>query len=234
MAKEKKDTILEVSDLTKEYKDGGSKIVALDNVSFTLDKGESMAIIGPSGSGKTTLLEVMAGLNTPTSGEVIVDGVNVHVGSDNEISKFRNETLGFVFQMMHLQDYFTALENIKLPLVAAGLSKKEADKRAEELIELVGLNARKKNHPSKLSGGEMQRIAVARALANNPKVLMADEPTGKLDRKNADKVMDIFDEVAKTGVSVIVITHDEKIAARFSKVMELDHGKISKFKKNTK
>jgi len=226
-----KKLILDISNLTKIYKDGDDEIIALDDVSFVLEQGGSMAITGPSGSGKTTLLELMAGLNTPTSGSVMVDGVNVHLGHDNEISKFRNETLGFVFQMMHLQDYFTALENITLPLIASGVSRKDAEIRAKELIELVGLSDRKNNLPKKLSGGEMQRIAVARALANNPKVLMADEPTGKLDRKNADKVMDIFDEIAKTGVSVIVITHDEKIAARFSKVLELDHGQIAKFKK---
>lgn len=222
--------LLQVGKLSKKYKDGSAEIIALNQVSFTLEEGQSLAIIGPSGSGKTTLLEVMAGLNTPTSGTVIVDGINVHKGSDNEISKFRNQTLGFVFQMMHLQDYFNSLENVSLPLIAAGVSRKKALERATELIEKVGLQDRINNHPKELSGGEMQRIAVARALANNPKLIMADEPTGKLDRKNADKIIDILEEIGEDGVSVIVITHDEKIAKRFPKVLELEHGSVKSFK----
>ncbi len=224
MAKQK---LVIVKNLTKKYKDGSSEIVALDNVSFDLDEGKSIAIVGPSGSGKTTLLEVMAGLNKPTKGEVVVDGINVHKGSDDEISKFRNSTLGFVFQMMHLQDYFDALENVTLPLIASGVPSKQAHERAQQLLKDVGLEDRMHQFPRKLSGGEMQRVAVARALANNPKIIMADEPTGKLDRANADNIMDIFEEITKKGVSLIIITHDEKIAKRFDKVIKLDHGHIS-------
>jgi putative ABC transport system ATP-binding protein len=225
---EKENKILTIKNVSKVYKDVSSEVVALEAVSFELEKGESLAIIGPSGSGKTTLLEIMAGLNEPTSGEVYIDGQNVHKGTDNEISKFRNKTMGFVFQMMHLQDYFTALENITLPLIAAGVSEEESKKRAEELLELVGLSDRKDHLPSKLSGGEMQRVAVARALANSPKIVLADEPTGKLDRKNADLVMDIFEKIQNEGVSVIIITHDEKIAKRYENVLELQHGRIKR------
>jgi putative ABC transport system ATP-binding protein len=221
-----KKKILKVKNLTKKYKDGHSSITALDNVSFELEEGESMAIIGPSGSGKTTLLEIIAGLNKPTGGEVIVDEINVHKGNDNQISKFRNKTLGFVFQMMHLQDYFNAVENVTLPLIAAGVPAKESKKRAIELLKQVGLEERMTHYPRKLSGGEMQRVAIARALVNNPKIIMADEPTGKLDRNNAENIMSIFDEINQKGVSVIIITHDEKIASRYKNVLQLEHGKV--------
>lgn len=215
-----------VKDLTKVYKDGNSKVVALDKVNFSLDVGESMAIVGPSGSGKTTLLEVMAGLNSPTKGTVEIDGFNVHKGSDEEISEFRNRTIGFVFQFMHLQDYFTARENIVLPLLAAGVGGEETRKRVDDLLALVGLQDRANHYPKQLSGGEMQRVAIARALVNSPSVIMADEPTGKLDRTNADKVMDILTDIAEKGVSLILITHDEKVAKRLNKIIHLEHGKI--------
>jgi len=221
--------IIQVKNLTKIYKDGSESITALDNVSFDLKEGEDMAIIGPSGSGKTTLLELIAGLNKPTNGEVFIDGKNVHKGSDEAISNFRNKTIGFVFQMMHLQDYFTALENVTLPLIAFGTGIKELRLKAKELLLKVGLENRMNQYPKQLSGGEMQRVAIARALANDPKIVMADEPTGKLDKKNADNVMSIFDAISKEKkVSFILITHDESIAKRYKKIIKLDHGKIFK------
>jgi len=219
--------IIEVENLTKVYQDGSEKVIALDNVSFTLEKGQELAIVGPSGSGKTTLLELMAGLDKPSSGEVFIDSKNVNKGSDEEISHFRNKTIGFVFQMMHLQDYFTALENVTLPLIACGTKRKKSLQRAKELLKLVGLEHRMHHHPKQLSGGEMQRVAIARALANNPKIIMADEPTGTLDRKNTERVLDIFYDIAKKhGVSVIMITHDETVSKRFKNVIRLKHGKI--------
>ena len=225
----KKDSVLlEVKNLSKHYKDSREVIKALDDVSFSLDAGKSIAIIGPSGSGKTTLLEIVSGLNKPTKGKVIIDGLDIHDSSDDETSKFRNQKLGFVFQMMHLQDYFTALENVMLPMLAGNVSFESAKERAIELLNRVNLSKRATNYPSQLSGGEMQRVAIARALANSPKIIMADEPTGKLDRKNADTVMSILKEVEDLGVSVLVITHDEKIASRYTRVLELSHGKIKK------
>lgn len=221
-----KKKILEIKNLSKKYSDGSGEVLALNKISYTLLDGESLAIVGPSGSGKTTLLEIISGLNFPTDGEVFVDGVNVHKGTDDDISKFRNKKLGFVFQMMHLQDYFNCIENVTLPLLAAGVSAKQAEEKAIELLKMVGLDDRMYHYPQKLSGGEMQRVAIARALANDPQIIMADEPTGKLDRKNADNVMDIFEKISKNGVSVIVITHDEKIASRFKNILELKHGEI--------
>lgn len=221
--------IIEVKDLTKVYKDGSEKIVALDEVSFSLPQGQDLAIVGPSGSGKTTLLELIAGLNKPTSGQVIIDSRDVNKGSDTDISQFRNKTIGFVFQLMHLQDYFTALENVTLPLIACGTPRKEALERAQTLLERVGLKHRLNQYPKQLSGGEMQRVAIARSLANKPKIIMADEPTGKLDKKNADNVMQIFAEVAKDeGVSFVLITHDESISKKYRNIIRLDHGKMAK------
>lgn len=221
-------TLIKVNDLSKVYKDGSDDIVALDDVSFTVAQGESLAVIGPSGSGKTTLLELIAGLNDPTVGEVFIDGKNVHEGSDKEISEFRNTTMGFVFQMMHLQDYFTAVENVSLPLIASGMSFEEAEERAYHLLEKVGLKNRTGHYPSQMSGGEMQRVAIARALANEPKMILADEPTGKLDRKNADMVLDIFQDIAKEGVTVIVITHDLSIAKKLGRSIKLEDGRLAK------
>ncbi len=220
--------IIEVRNLTKLYKDGNSQVVALDNVSFDLNVGEDLVILGPSGSGKTTLLEIIAGLNTPTKGEVIIDGKDIFKGSDEEISKFRNTTIGFVFQMMHLQDYFNALENVTLPLIAKGIRKTEALNIAKGLLKKVGLENRSYHYPKQLSGGEMQRVAIARALANSPRIIMADEPTGKLDRENANNIIKIFKDIAEDEkVSLIMITHDEKIAQEFTNIIRLDHGKIS-------
>ena len=218
--------VIEVKNLTKKYRDASSEVIALDNISFSLKEGESVAIVGPSGSGKTTLLEIMAGLNNPSEGTVIIDNVNVHKGSDTEISKFRNKTLGFVFQMINLQDYFSAKENVALPLLAAGVDMKKTETRSEELLKMVGLKDRQNFYPKQLSGGEMQRVAVARALANNPKIIMADEPTGKLDKDNAEKVMEILMQIAKKGTSVIMITHDEKLANKFDRKIRIEHGRI--------
>jgi ABC-type lipoprotein export system ATPase subunit len=221
--------IIEVRNLTKVYRDGDEEVRALDDVSFNLKFGDDLLVLGPSGSGKTTLLELLAGLNEPTSGEVTIDGRNVHDGSDEEISAFRNQTIGFVFQMMHLQNYFTAMENVTLPLIAKGVKRDEARKRAVELLKQFGLEERMSHYPKQLSGGEMQRVAVARALANTPKIIFADEPTGKLDRKNADRILDIFSDISKmSGVSVIMITHDESMKKRFKNVIELEHGKVKR------
>lgn len=223
----KKGDVIKVKKLTKIYTDGEEDIYALNNVSFSLGYGEDLLVLGPSGSGKTTLLELMAGLNEPTKGEVIIDGRNVHKGTDEEISRFRNQTIGFVFQMIYLQDYFTALENVTLPLIAKGENQAESREKAENLLQKFGLEKRMNHYPRQLSGGEMQRVGVARALANNPKIIFADEPTGKLDKKNAMKILDIFSEIAEeNGLSVIMITHDEGMKKRFKKVLTLEHGDV--------
>ncbi|MEI7604342.1 MAG: ABC transporter ATP-binding protein [bacterium] len=220
------DYILQVKKVSKKYKDKGTEVTALSNISFDLKKGDDLAIIGPSGSGKTTLLQIMSGLSQPTSGEVLIKGEQVHKGGDNKISEFRNKTIGFVFQNIYLQDYFTAKENVMLPMLINNVPRKEAKKRAEELLELVGLKDRMNHKPNKLSGGEEQRVGIARALANNPEILMADEPTAKLDKDNRDKVLEILQDINKKGISIIVITHDDAFSKIFKNVMRLELGKI--------
>lgn len=220
--------IIEAKNLTKKYKDGDSEIVALDNVSIALPDEESMVIIGTSGSGKTTLLQLLGGLDYPTSGEVIIGGEKLNSLDDNSLSKFRNKTIGFVFQFFHLQNYLTAKENIALPLILDGKSEEEANERAVELLKQINLENRTNHTPAKMSGGEMQRVAIARALANNPKIILADEPTGNLDKANAENILELFAEISKTGVSVLMITHDENMANRYDHVVHLDKGQIKK------
>lgn len=219
--------IIEAKKLTKEYKDGDSTVTALDNVSISLPENESMVIIGTSGSGKSTMLQLLGGLDYPTSGSIMVNGKEINKLGDNELSEFRNKTIGFVFQFFHLQDYLTAKENVALPMLLVGISQIEAFKKAEVLIKKVHMEHRINHTPKKMSGGEMQRVAIARALANDPKIIMADEPTGNLDKENADNVLSIFDEIdAKDGVSLLMITHDESMAKRYQNVLHLDKGKL--------
>jgi len=219
--------ILEVKKLTKKYKDGDIEVTALDNVSFSLPEGFDLAILGPSGSGKTTLLQLAGGLDTMTSGDVIISGQSIKNMSDTEISDFRNQTMGFIFQMINLHDFFTAKENVMLPMLVAGVNRGEAEEKALKLLEKVGLTKRANHLPKQLSGGEQQRVAVARALANDPKIIFADEPTGKLDKANSKLVIDILENLShENGMSVIMITHDENIAKRFSRVIKLENGSV--------
>lgn len=219
--------ILEVKNLTKKYGDGDSTVTALDKVSLIVPRGYDIAILGPSGSGKTTLLQLAGGLDKPTSGTAIVDGKNLEDMSDKEISEFRNQKMGFIFQMIHLQDFFTAKENVMLPLLVAGKSKTKAEKKAKELLKQMGLSHREDHVPRELSGGEQQRVAVARALVNDPKLIFADEPTGKLDKENSEMIISLLEKLSKErGLSVIMITHDPNVAKRFSRVIKLNHGKL--------
>lgn len=219
--------ILEVKKLTKKYKDGDIEVTALDNVSFALPEGFDLAILGPSGSGKTTLLQLAGGLDTMTSGDVIVSGQSIKNMSDSEISDFRNQTMGFIFQMINLHDFFTAKENVMLPMLVAGMDRADAEEKSLKLLERVGLSHRANHLPRQLSGGEQQRVAVARALANDPKIIFADEPTGKLDKTNSKMVIDILESLSKdNGMSVIMITHDENIAKRFSRIIRLENGSV--------
>jgi len=223
--------LIQVTNLSKQYQNGGQeKVAALKDLSFTVEAGESVAIVGHSGSGKSTLLHVLGGLDTPTQGEIVINGQHIHRLNDTELSQFRNKTIGFVFQFFNLIDYLTAAENVMLPQLVAGKSSTDALDRAQELLKQVGLAGKEHKLPRQLSGGEMQRVAIARALANEPALILADEPTGNLDKANADKVMAIFDEVVKQGVTLLTITHDEKLSKQFGRVMHLDDGKLVKQK----
>ncbi|MHC1716366.1 MAG: ABC transporter ATP-binding protein [Candidatus Dojkabacteria bacterium] len=221
--------ILEVNNLTKKYIDGEIEVTALNNVSFKLQEGYDIALLGPSGSGKTTLLQLAGGLDSMTEGDVIINGQSIKRMNDQEISDFRNITMGFIFQMINLQSFLTAKENIMVPMLILGTPKEEAENKADELLKQMGMTNRSNHLPSQLSGGEQQRIAVARALANDPKIIFADEPTGKLDKKNSELIIDILESLSKEkGMSVVMITHDENIAKRFSRIIRLENGVVKK------
>lgn len=216
--------LLTLKNITKSY--GKTKV--LDDISINIEVGEDFVILGPSGSGKTTLLQIMGGLISATSGTIEILGKNINNLSDNEISEFRNKTIGFVFQNNYLQNYLTAKENVMIPMLICGVNIKDASKKAIELLERVGMKDRVDSLPVNLSGGEEQRVAIARALANNPKVIMADEPTAKLDKANRDIVLKILKELNTEGISIICITHDEEYSKIFNKTVKISGGKISK------
>jgi len=218
--------IIELVNVTKKYKNGSQFTTALDNMNYSLKAGESLAIEGTSGSGKSTLLHLIGGLDKPTEGKVKINDKEVSRLNDSQLSKFRNDTIGFIFQFFNLQDYLNVTENVMVPMLFNGTKTNIARKKALELLEGVGLSKRATYFPRQLSGGEMQRVAVARSLGNDPKILLADEPTANLDRASADKVLDLFDEITKKNVSVIVVTHDPQVSKRFKNVIHLRDGKI--------
>ena len=220
--------VLEAIDVVKEYTSGdGSKLRILDGASLTILRGEMVAIIGESGAGKSTLLHILGALDKPTSGEIRIAGRAVHTGSEAGLADVRNRSIGFVFQFHHLLREFSALENVMMPLLIAGKRPVEVRARALELLASVGLAARADHLPSALSGGEQQRVAVARALAPNPALLLADEPSGNLDRGNAERLHELFSTLAAThGVGVVVVTHNRALSARAGRVLLLDGGRV--------
>lgn len=220
--------MIELQNVSKVYKLGGEKIYALDSVSLQIEDGAFLAIVGPSGSGKSTLANIVGGLDVPDSGEVRVDGQSIASLNDKELSLFRNKKIGFIFQSFNLQPTYTALENVMIPLVFAGIPLKVRKKRAAECLRAVGLENRMDHKPSELSGGQRQRVCVARALANNPSIIIADEPTGNLDSKKGAEIIDLLKDLNKElGVTLIVITHDESVAKQAKKVLIIKDGKIS-------
>jgi putative ABC transport system ATP-binding protein len=210
-----------------EYRLKSERIRALHNVNLDLSEGSFEAIMGPSGSGKTTLIQLIAGLLTQTEGEVVVSGENLRELGDRQISAFRNRTIGFVFQFFNLPSYYTALDNVALPLVFAGVPERERRVRARALLGEFGLDDRVMHKPDQLSGGEAQRVAIARALVNNPKIILADEPTGNLDRDTGQHVMELLQKVNRErGVTVLMVTHDEKAAAFGHRVIRIEKGEL--------
>ena len=218
--------IISVKNLYKLYRVGDSVVRALDGVSFSVYEGEFCAIVGTSGSGKSTLLNMLAGLEKPTRGEVIVAGKHIEQMKENELVKFRGENVGFIFQSFHLMGTMNALENVALPLTFRGEPRKERIKKADRMLDLVSLEKHKKHLPNQLSGGQMQRVAIARAIVNNPKLLLADEPTGALDTKSGAQVMELFQKLNDEGVSVLMITHDPEIAAHAKRVVTIRDGEL--------
>jgi putative ABC transport system ATP-binding protein len=211
----------------------GSEIVkALDSVSIDINKNEYVAIMGQSGSGKTTMMNILGCLDTPTSGTYILNGKDVSSLNDNSLAEIRNKEIGFVFQTFNLLPRLSSLENVMLPLVYAGISKQERIEKAEAVMLKVGLKDRMKHKPNELSGGQRQRVAVARALVNNPSIILADEPTGNLDSKVSVEIMGLFEQIHELGNTIILVTHEEDIARYAHRIIKLKDGKIEKDFKN--
>ena len=222
-----KSIILHCQQLIKRYDQGGLNVDVLKGVDLEIRVGERVAIMGASGSGKSTLLHLLGGLEKATSGEVILEGVNINQVSGAKLAKLRNKSLGFIYQSHHLLGEFTVLENVAMPLLIAGETVKQARVRAIELLKRVGLGHRIEHKPGELSGGERQRAAVARALINKPRLILADEPTGNLDSKTADQVYQLMLELnQELQVSFLVVTHDHELAARMGKVLHMEDGLI--------
>jgi len=222
--------MLRATNIAKDYNDGiRNDLHVLNDISFNLDRAETSAIIGSSGSGKTTLLNILGGLDKPTSGQVFLDDVNVHELSERQRCIVRNKKFGFIYQFHHLLPEFSALENVAMPLLIKGSSVAEAKQRAEEVLENVGLKQRVHHKPSELSGGERQRAAIARALIHQPDCILADEPTGNLDRKNAEQAIElIIDLNRQYNTSLVIVTHDLKIAERMDTIYTLEDGVLAK------
>jgi putative ABC transport system ATP-binding protein len=212
-------------EVTKEYMSGGQKLAVLRDVSFTINEGEFVAIVGPSGSGKTTLLGLLAGLDTPTRGTVLLDDSDLTRLSENDRARLRGEKVGFVFQTFQLIPTLTAMENVQVPLELRG--SPGAVERARDLINRVGLSGRGHHFPTQLSGGEQQRVAIARAFSNSPKILFADEPTGNLDHATGQRIFDLLHHLnADEGSTIVLVTHDSNLAARASRVIRLLDGEV--------
>ncbi|MEJ2243623.1 MAG: ABC transporter ATP-binding protein [Candidatus Bathyarchaeota archaeon] len=220
--------MVETVNLRKTYILGKVPVNALCGVNLKVEKGDFIAILGPSGSGKSTLLNMIGALDTPTEGKVLIDGVDISTLNDNKLAEIRHR-VGFVFQFFNLIPRLTALGNVELPLSIAGLSKNEKRKRAENLLEIVGLTDRMKHKPAELSGGQRQRVAIARALANDPSFLLMDEPTGNIDSKTASDIMDLVQELnEKKGVTIVMITHDQNLAGRAKRIVRMLDGTVFK------
>jgi putative ABC transport system ATP-binding protein len=222
--------LIDLQNVTKTYKLGGETLNALDDISFRVEPGEFVAITGPSGSGKSTLANIIGGLDRPTAGSVVVEGSDLSHVSDRQLSEYRNQHIGFVFQSFSLQGTQTALENVMLPLIFLKMKNKERKARAAECLEAVGLGDRLKHRPSQLSGGQRQRVAIARALAVKPSIIIADEPTGNLDSARGDEIMKLLHDLNKQGITLLIITHDANISRQAGRIIQIRDGKLTERK----
>lgn len=217
---------IELKNITKIYGSKDNQLFALDNVNLSIMKGEMIAIMGPSGSGKSTLLNIMGTLSVPTSGTYILGSIDMSNLGGMQTAKFRNKHVGFVVQNFALIDNYTVSQNIEIPMLYAGVSKVLRTKRIKELLNQLNISGKEKALPSELSGGQCQRVAIARALSNNPNIILADEPTGALDKKNGEEIMRIFEELNKEGKTIVIVTHNEEIAKRCQRIIYMEDGKI--------
>lgn len=222
------DNLIQITDICKVYNPGENEVRALDHVSLNIDKGEYVAIIGQSGSGKSTLMNMLGCLDVPSSGTYILNGTDVSSLSDDELSDIRNQEIGFIFQGFNLIPSFTAIENVELPLLYRGGSRSKRHELAIQALEKVGLGARMTHKPSEMSGGQQQRVAIARAIAQAPPVILADEPTGNLDSASSREIIEILKKLHAEGRTVILITHDNEIAAQAKRVIRIKDGKVER------
>lgn len=216
--------VIEIRDIIRDFQLGQETVHVLKGIDLDIERGDYVAIMGPSGSGKSTLMNLLGCLDTPTAGTYILNGKDVSQMSDDELAEIRNTEIGFVFQTFNLLPRTTALDNVALPMVYAGKSKSDRNKRAEEVLTDVGLSDRMDHKPNQLSGGQRQRVAVGRALVNKPSIILADEPTGNLDSKTGHEIMNLFDDIHKAGNTVIMVTHEEEIAAHAHRIIRLRDG----------
>ncbi len=225
--------IIETKDIARRYVMGSETIHALKSISINIKKGEYVAFMGPSGSGKSTLMNIIGCLDTPSSGTYVLNGNDVSDLSENELAEIRNREIGFVFQTFNLLPRATSLDNVALPLIYAGYGKAEREEKALSALAGVGLDDRAQHKPNELSGGQRQRVAIARALVNDPSIILADEPTGNLDSKTSYSIMDLFQELHDRGNTIIMVTHEEDIAAYAHRIIRLRDGMVESDEKNT-
>ncbi len=218
--------LVELKNVRKIYRVAGEEVRALDGVDLDIQEGEFISIIGPSGSGKSTLMHLLGCLDTPTEGSIQLDGMEISRADRNELARIRNQKIGFVFQSFNLLPRLSVLENVELPLIYANLHAHQRHERAARALEQVGLANRVKHRPSQLSGGQSQRVAIARALVNQPKIVFADEPTGNLDSHTGETIIELFRELSRKGSTIVLVTHDSKIAAQTNRRIEIQDGKI--------
>jgi putative ABC transport system ATP-binding protein len=219
--------ILKMSDLTKSYYMGGEELKALNNVNLVINEGEFVSVLGPSGSGKSTFMNIVGCLDEPTEGQYVLAGQSVSHLSEKELARIRNKQIGFIFQNFQLLPRLSALQNVELPMVYAGVPAAERRKRAISILERVGLGDKLPNLPTQLSGGQQQRVAIARSVVTEPSILLADEPTGALDQKTGAQIMELFKELNKEGRTIIMITHDKNIANNGNRILKIIDGHIS-------
>lgn len=218
--------IITVDNINKTYKNGSLELQVLKNISFKVDKGEFLAIMGSSGSGKSTMMNILGCLDNQYEGRYILDGIDISKSTENELSEIRNKKIGFIFQSFNLLPRLTALENVELPLVYSSIPKEKRHKRANELLEMVGLKDRTHHRPNELSGGQRQRVAIARALVNNPSIILADEPTGNLDSKSEGEIIEILQKLNKMGKTIIIVTHEPSIGEIAERKIVFKDGEI--------
>ena len=218
--------IITVDNINKTYKNGSLELQVLKNISFKVDKGEFLAIMGSSGSGKSTMMNILGCLDNQYEGRYILDGIDISKSTENELSEIRNKKIGFIFQSFNLLPRLTALENVELPLVYSSIPKEERHKRANELLEMVGLKDRTHHRPNELSGGQRQRVAIARALVNDPSIILADEPTGNLDSKSEGEIIEILQKLNKMGKTIVIVTHEPSIGKIAERKIVFKDGEI--------